>query len=104
MLVEKRPEKARKTIKHILYTNANEAAQAILEEKGIDRKSNSLYNKFKKLIPRLTPNTANDGILVWYMNNRLSYRYGPVKTREPEELLQSQKYLEQIVSDLRKMI
>lgn len=103
LLLSKRPEKARQTIRDILYKNANEAAQVLLEEKGIDPKACTLYNSFKKLIP-IKQNTTNDGMLVWYINDRLRRRYGPVNQRTPEVLLLSQKYMTEIVNELRRMI
>src|SRR5699024_7766046 len=104
ILMSKRPEALRKKSREFLYNNANEAANALLDEKGIDPKANTLYCKFKKLIFSLTPTTTNDGILVWYINTRLTKRFGPVKNREPEQLLTSQKYLEVIIEEIRRMI
>lgn len=104
LLISKRPELARRQAKELLYKNANEAAQDILEEKGINPKSNSLYPKFRNLIYMLSENTNNDGILVRYINSRLNKRFGPVKNREPEMLYLSQKYLEEVVNELRRMI
>jgi dGTP triphosphohydrolase len=50
ILISKRPEALRKKSREFLYNNANEAANAILEENGIDPKENTLYDKFNKLI------------------------------------------------------
>lgn len=104
LLLEKRPELARKQAKELLYKNANEAAQDLLQEKKIDPKGNSLYDKFKNLIYGLNKNTNNDGILVRYINTRISTKYGPVAKREPEMLYLSQKYMEEVVQELRRMI
>ncbi|WP_026895930.1 DEAD/DEAH box helicase [Clostridiisalibacter paucivorans] len=104
LLIEKRPELARKKIRESLVKDANEAAQLILEKKGIDPKSNSLYFKFKRILPRLTRKTNNDGILVWYINSRVRRRYGTVNEREPQQLLNSQRYMTQIVEELERMI
>lgn len=104
ILISKRPELIRKKSRNALYTTANEAAQAILEEKNIDPKGHSLYLKFKRPIKNLKPNTPNDGILVRYMNSRLASKFGPVKEREPEQLLASQRYLENLVEELRRML
>ncbi len=104
LLISKRPELARKQAKEFLYKNANEAAQDLLTEKNIDPKSNSLYHKFKGLIYKLTSKTSNDGILVRYINSRISKRFGPVKDREPEMLYLSQKYMEEVIDELRRMI
>ena len=104
LLIEKRPELARKTIRDILYTNSNEVAQAILQEKGLDPKECSLYNKFRKLVYGLDRDTCNDGILVRYINTKVSKKYGPVKTRTPDVLLSSQKYMSEVAEELRRMI
>jgi len=104
LIIEKRPELARKQIREILYKDANEAAQDVLEEKGIDPKECTLYNKFKNLIHKLKPGTTNDGIIVRYINTRVCNRYGPVKRRDPEMLLMSQKYMSEVVNELRRMI
>ena len=104
ILLSKRPELLRKKTRTFLFNSANEAAQAILEEKGINPKGTELYNRFKNIIHSLTEDSSNDGILVRYMNTRLFKKYGPVKKREPEALLESQKYLETIVDELRRML
>lgn len=103
LLVEKRPETARTEIRTFLYNTANEAAQDILTRKGIDPKGHSLYNSFRNMI-YIKPDTNNDAIIVIYINTRLKKRFGAVKTRTPEQLLQSKKYIETIVTELDKMI
>ncbi|NMB41008.1 MAG: DEAD/DEAH box helicase family protein [Firmicutes bacterium] len=104
LLVSKRPEELRKKTRNYLYRNANEATLAILEEKGIDPKGNSLYSKFKNVIYALPADSPNDGILVHYINTRIAKKYGPVKKREPEVLLESQKYMEVVIDELRRML
>jgi DNA repair protein RadD len=104
ILISKRPEALRKRSREFLYNNANEAATALLIEKGINPKENTLYDKFKKHIFGLKPSTTNDGILVWYINTRLTKKFGPVKQREPEQLLASQKYLEDIIEEIKRMV
>lgn len=103
LLVEKRPETARSEIRTFLYNTANEAAQDILTRKGIDPKGHALYNSFRNII-NIKPDTNNDAIIVIYINTRLMKKFGAVKTRTPEQLLQSKKYIETIVTDLNKMI
>lgn len=104
ILLSKRPEVLRKKSRSFLYNSANEAANAILQEKDLDPKENTLYDRFEKLIYGLKPNTTNDGILVRYINTRLTNKFGPVKKREPEQLLASQKYLEVIVEEIRRIL
>lgn len=104
LLVSKRPELARKQSQQFLYKNANEAAQEILHEKNIDPKGKSLYPKFKNYIYNLSSKTNNDGILVRYINSKISRKFGPVKSRQPEMLYLSQKYMEEVIEELRSMI
>lgn len=104
LLVEKRPETARTEIRTFLYNTANEAAQDILTRKGIAPKGHSLYNSFKNIIYNIKSDTNNDAIIVIYINTRLKNKFGAVKTRTPEQLLQSKKYIETIVAELDKMI
>lgn len=103
LLVEKRPETARTEIRTFLCNTANEAAQDILTRKGIDPKAHSLYKEFKKMV-YIKPDTNNDAILVIYINTRLKNKFGAVKQRTPEQLLQSKKYIEVLVKELEKMI
>lgn len=104
LLLSKRPEQLRKKSREFLFANANEAVQIILEEKEIDPKGTELYSKFKHIIHHLNSDCTNDGILVRYINTRLFHKYGPVKKREPEALLESQRYLNVVVEELRRMI
>ncbi|MCY9669576.1 DEAD/DEAH box helicase family protein [Paenibacillus alginolyticus] len=104
LLLSKRPESLRKKTREYLYNNANEAVQAVLFEKSIDPKGTDLYAKFKRLIHNLNGDCNNDGILVRYINTRIYNKYGPVKKREPEALLESQRYLNEIVEEIRRML
>lgn len=104
LLISKRPEALRKKSRTLLYNSASEAANSILGEKGMDPKGNTLYSEFEKLIYKLDPTTTNEGILVRYINTRLNKKFGPVKKREPEQLLASQKYLEEVVEEIRRML
>lgn len=104
LLIEKRPELARRKARDILYKNVNDAVQDILAEKNIDPKGNSLYDKFKNLIYKLSPTSPNDGILVRYVNDRVFKRFGPVKKRKPEVLLLSEKYMNEVIKELRRML
>lgn len=104
LLVEKRPETARTEIRTFLYNTSNDAAQDILTRKGIDPKGHSLFRSFKNLVYNINPDTNNDAIIVRYINTRLSKKYGAIKARTPEQLLQSKKYIEVIINELEKMI
>lgn len=104
LLVEKRPETARTEIRSFLYNTANEAAQDILTKKNIDPKGHTLYSGFKNLVYNIKPDTNNDAIIVIYINTRLRNKFGAVKDRTPEQLLQSKKYIGVIIDELDKMI
>lgn len=103
LLVEKRPETARTEIRTFLYNTANDAAQDILTRKNIDPKGHSLYKSFKKLV-YINSDTNNDAIIVIYINTRLKNKFGAVKARTPEQLLQSKKFIEVLVKELDKML
>jgi thioester reductase-like protein len=104
LLHEKRPELARRQRRQILYKNANEAAQGLLREKNIDPKAKTLFPKLQNIIPFVKDGIPNDGLLVIYINTKLMKRFGPVKDREPETLLLSQEYMNEVVNELRRMI
>lgn len=105
LLISKRPELARKQAREILYKDANDAVQDILEQKNIEAKGNTLYYKFKNQLPSGLPKTTtNDGVLVAYINRRLYNKFGPVNKREPEMLLLSVKYMNAIIDELRRML
>lgn len=104
LLIEKRPELLRKTIRQALVEEQQEAAITICEEKGLDPKGTELNKKFRNQLNMIKSDTPNDGILVIYMNKRLAAKFGPVKNREPDTLLQSQKYLKSIIEELRRML
>lgn len=104
LLIEKRPETARREIRTFLYNTANEGAQDLLLKKGINPKGHELYKKFKGLVGKINSNTNNDAILVIYINTRIYNRFGAAKTRTPEQLLQSKRYMVQIIEELDKMI
>lgn len=104
IILEKRPELARNQLRKRLMRDANEAADYLLEIKNIDPKSNSLYQKFKRHIYKLNPETTNAGIVVRYINTKVNRKYGSVKTRENDELIASQKYMIAVVEELERMI
>lgn len=104
LLLSKRPEMVRKKTRDLLTISANEAVQQILEEKGIEPKASTLYPLFKNQVFKLASDTPNDGILVRYINARVSTKYGPVAKREPETLLLSQKYMTEIINELRRIL
>lgn len=104
ILLSKRPEQLRKRTRTYLYNSVNEGVQALLDEKGINPKSTTLYNKFRNLVYNLSSNEHNDAILVRYINTKVAQKYGPVKNREPETLLDSQKYMNIVLDELRRML
>jgi hypothetical protein len=104
LLIEKRPEQARKHYRKILKKTANEKALELLEEKGIDRKGTNLFDQFHSLIYNLPKNTTNDGIIVRFIYTKLSKKFGPVDKRELETLSSSLEYIKNIIEELRRMI
>ncbi|MBW1616355.1 MAG: DEAD/DEAH box helicase family protein, partial [Deltaproteobacteria bacterium] len=104
LLIEKRPEQARKQDRKKLEKTANEKALDILEEKGIDPKGTNLFDQFNSLIYNLPKNTTNDGIIVRFIYTKLSKKFGPVDKRELETLSSSLEYIKNIIEELRRMI
>ena len=104
LLLSKRPEELRKKVRDYLTKIANEAVGGILEEKNINPKGTDLYYKFKNILPRIKNTDTNDGILVRYINSKLCFKYGPVGKREPETLLESKKYINKVIIELRRQL
>lgn len=106
MLIAKRPEEARKRTREFLFKNANETAVSILQEYSINQKGCELVPIFNKFFGgRLTLNDKNDGILVKFINLKLSRKFGPVKNREPEMLLASKEYAQnQVLPEIRRLL
>lgn len=103
VLVSKRPAKARKELRKILTSKAQNLAADLLSDLGIDAKSNNLYNKFNKLL-RITRETPNDGIIVIYINSKLYNKFGSVDSRDNATLQRSIGEIDSIIVELRGML
>ncbi|MGG4498439.1 DEAD/DEAH box helicase [Brevibacillus reuszeri] len=96
---EKRPLERRKMIRKILTEKIQLVAVDLLDEFNIEPKGNSLYDKFKRVLPHYTkPTTNNDGVVVIYMNTKIKIRFAGRDVMEIEDLISAQDYLE---NDLR---
>ncbi|MBO0427817.1 DEAD/DEAH box helicase family protein [Vagococcus fluvialis] len=105
ILISKRPEEARRKTREYLYKNAHETAENLLTEFNLDPKGNDLVPIFSKLIYNIKASDSNDGIIVRYINSKLSRKFGPVKGREPEALLASKKYAQEyLIPELRRLL
>lgn len=103
VLVSKRPAKARKELRKILTSKAQNLAADLLSDLGIDAKSNNLYNKFNRLL-RITKETPNDGIIVIYINSKLYNKFGSVDSRDNATLQRSIGEIDSIIVELRGML
>lgn len=103
VLVSKRPAKARKELRKILTSKAQNLAADLLSDLGIDAKSNNLYNKFNRLL-RITTETPNDGIIVIYINSKLYNKFGSVDSRDNATLQRSIGEIDSIIVELRGML
>lgn len=103
VLVSKRPAKARKELRKILTSKAQNLAADLLSDLGIDAKSNNLYNKFNRLL-RITRETPNDGIIVIYINSKLYNKFGSVDSRDNATLQRSIGEIDSIIVELRGML
>lgn len=103
-LIEKRPHQARKLMREILKTRAQDGVSNLLIDNGIGEKSSELYNIFNRYVPYLKTTDANDGILVRYVFIKLSKAYGPVEKRDNKTLLQSINDLEKVFAEVERMI
>lgn len=105
-LIAKRPDKARKEMRKILVSNAQNEATNLLSDYNLDEKGTELANRFMRLrmLPYLKENTPNDGVIVMYINAKLAQKFGPVGNRENDMLLRSIKEITVIIEELRKML
>ena len=103
VLVSKRPAQARKELRKILTSKAQNLAADLLSDLGIDAKSNNLYNKFNKLL-RINKETPNDGIIVIYINTKLYNKFGSVDSRDNATLQRSIGEIDSIIVELRGML
>ncbi|EJG0549476.1 DEAD/DEAH box helicase family protein [Vibrio parahaemolyticus] len=103
-LLEKRPDIARKQARELLTKKIQDEAASLLADLGYDEKSFELAPSFKVTIPFLKMETPNDGVLVIYVNTKLSKKFGPVKSRDNKALLQSLDYVPTLMDELRKML
>ncbi|MFS7000459.1 DEAD/DEAH box helicase [Carnobacterium maltaromaticum] len=106
ILLSKRPEQVRKKTREFLFKNANETATSLLQEYGLNEEGSELVVMFNKyFFNSLKSNDKNNGIIVRFINFKLSKKYGPVKNRPPETLLASKEYAQEVViPELRRII
>lgn len=103
-LVEKRPDLARKQMRKLLTKRSQDEVANLLSDLGIDEKETNLAPIFKKWIPYLPDDSANDGTLVRYIYGKLVKKFGQVKDRDNKMLLQSIDFIPGIITELRRML
>ncbi len=103
-LIEKRPDLARKQMRKLLTKRSQDEVANLLSDLGIDEKETNLAPIFKKWIPYLPDDSANDGTLVRYIYGKLVKKFGQVKDRDNKMLLQSIDFIPGIITELRRML
>ncbi|EJD6662064.1 DEAD/DEAH box helicase family protein [Providencia sp. CRE-3FA-0001] len=103
-LIEKRPHQARKQMRAILTKKTQEAVANLLFDNGINEKTSELYPIFCKHLKYIKETDANDGILIKFINTKLSRTYEPVDKRDNQTLLLSIKALDALVAEVEGMI
>ncbi|OPC91219.1 hypothetical protein, partial [Pasteurella multocida] len=104
ILVHKRPAQARRKLREILTSKAQNSAADLLSDLNIDAKGKTLYYKFNRLLSRITPDTINDGVIVMYINSKLCSKFGSVDSRDNDTLQKSIKEIDSIMIELRRML
>ncbi|WP_338803561.1 DEAD/DEAH box helicase family protein [Xenorhabdus griffiniae] len=103
-LMAKRPALARKEMRKILTRKIQDEVSSLLMDYNIDEKRSDLYERFKRHIPNLETNAPNDGILVRYINLKLSRAFNPVSKRDNNTLRQSIDAVAGIIEEVKRMI
>ena len=103
-LIEKRPHQARLQMRDILKKRTQEAVANILFDNDINEKGSELYKLFSRHMKHLKPTDPNDGILVRFINTKLSIAYNPADKRDNQTLLRSIKALDNVVAEVERMI
>ncbi|OCA55463.1 hypothetical protein [Photorhabdus namnaonensis] len=91
-------------MRQILSTRIQDEVANLLIENGIDEKGSELYHIFNRYIPNLKTTDINDGIVVRFINSKLSRIYGAVKDRDNKTLLKSIEALAGILEEVKRMI
>ncbi|MDX7990855.1 DEAD/DEAH box helicase [Xenorhabdus littoralis] len=104
ILIDKRPALARKEMRQMLTRKIQDEVSNLLIDNNIEEKGSSLYPNFERHILNLETNAANDGILVRYINLKISKAFGPVSQRDNKTLLQSMGAVAEIIEEVKRMI
>jgi type I site-specific restriction endonuclease len=103
-LIEKRPDLARREMRKLIKSTAENDVATLLNELNMDDKGIELANIFEHHIPYLKPGTPNDGTLMRYINVKLAKKYGPVDSRDNSTLKESIDAISGMVEDLRRLL
>jgi hypothetical protein len=91
-------------LRELITKKTQDEAANLLSDVGFDEKGTELAHKFMDFVPHLKHNTANDGVLVMYMRQKLSKRFGPVSKCDNQALTNSLDYIPKIMDEIRKML
>lgn len=103
-LVEKRPALARKELRRILKKKIEDESANLLSDLGLDDKGLELAPSFIRHSNFIKRTTANDGVLVIFINGKLQSRYGKRDSLQNAQLLESVEHVTKIIEELRVML
>ncbi|MFH6564924.1 DEAD/DEAH box helicase [Pseudomonas kulmbachensis] len=103
-LIAKRPELARKDLRALLVKKSQDAAASLISDKGLEDKGIELYPRFAKLLKYMKKDTANNGVLVMYINAKIHSRFGARDQMDNRQLLNAVDLMPNIVNELRGML
>ncbi|MEN8291929.1 DEAD/DEAH box helicase family protein [Acinetobacter radioresistens] len=103
-LLEKRPGQARDRLRKLINKKVEDEVASLLADSGYNPKGHELASSFSRYFPLITPNTANDGTLVMFINLKLSNKFGRVTSRDNPTLVKSLNYIPSLIEEVRKML
>ncbi|MCS6237111.1 DEAD/DEAH box helicase family protein [Shewanella baltica] len=103
-LIAKRPHVARQQMRDILKKKSQDEAANLLTDYNLSEKGIELAPKFVGRIRNIQASTANDAVLVMFINAKLFAKHGAVADRDNSSLMQSIKDIDVIIAELRRML
>ncbi|WP_330149484.1 DEAD/DEAH box helicase [Shewanella xiamenensis] len=103
-LIAKRPHVARQQMRDILKKKAQDEAANLLTDYNLSEKGIELAPRFLGRVRNVQAGTANDAVLVMFINAKLFAKHGAVADRDNSSLMQSIKDIDAIIAELRRML
>ena len=105
ILLEKRPDQARKKLRELLTQKAQNEASSLLADTAKAEQDTELSIFFSSHVRNVIANkTSNAATLVMFINDKLYRKFGPVSKRENNVLLTSIDHIPKIIEEVRKLI